>query len=168
MTGTERLGSGSLTAEQVADLLGLEPLPREGGFFRQTWKDDHSTAIYYLTTPSSPSAFHRLAHTEVTHHLGGAPSRLHLLGADGKVEAVTLGPDLVAGQIPQIVKPAGCWQARETLGAWSLVGTTMAPGFSWDVYEDPDVEALCEQWPAAADTIRRLAPAVDEPGEPRT
>ena len=42
---------------------------------------------------------------------------------------MTLGNDLAAGERPQAIVPAGHWQAAETLGDWTLVGCTVAPGF---------------------------------------
>ena len=36
------------TSEEISKILGLEPLPLEGGMWAQTLKDENSTAIYYL------------------------------------------------------------------------------------------------------------------------
>ena len=44
---------------------------------------------------------------------------------------VRLGADLAAGERPQAVVPAGAWQAAESLGDWTLVGCTVAPGFEF-------------------------------------
>jgi len=64
------------------------------------------------------------------------------------VQVVTLGNDLRNGERPQAVVPLGIWQSAETLGEWSLVGCTVAPGFSFGGFElarpgwepDPDWE----------------------------
>ena len=48
---------------------------------------------------------------------------------------VTLGDDLTAGAEPQAVVPARAWQAARTLGAWTLVGCTVAPAFDFSGFE---------------------------------
>ena len=51
------------------------------------------------------------------------------------VETIRLGPDLAAGERPQAVVPAGAWQSAESLGDWTLVGCTVAPGFRFEGFE---------------------------------
>jgi predicted cupin superfamily sugar epimerase len=51
------------------------------------------------------------------------------------VSTVSLGPDLAAGERPQAIVPTGAWQAAETLGDWTLVGCTVAPGFDFTGFE---------------------------------
>ena len=145
-----------LSAEDVIELLDLEPLPGEGGFFRQTYRDDYSTAIYYLMTPTQFSAMHRLSRTEVSHHLAGAPAHLLLMYPDRSVEEPVVGPDLSAGHRPQVVKRAGVWQGNRTLGAWTLLGTTMAPGWDWSCFELGDRAALLREWPGVTERIVEL------------
>jgi uncharacterized protein len=142
--------------ERVAELLGLEPLPGEGGLFRRTHIDAHSSAIYYLLLAPDFSALHRLSATETYHWYAGAPLRLLLLDADGRVTEPVLGPDLAAGQRPQIVVPAGTWQGSSPAGAWSLVGTTTAPPFDWAGFELGERAALTARYPEAADRITQL------------
>ena len=143
-------------AGEITELLGLQPLAHEGGLYRRTYADGHSSAIYYLLVAPDFSAMHRLDGVEVHHHYGGAPARLTLLHPDGPVERHILGMDLAAGQRPQVVVPGGTWQGMETLGAWSLFGTTMAPGYRDDVFTLGAGEELTRQWPDAAADIRRL------------
>ncbi len=52
-----------------------------------------------------------------------------------RVLSVLLGPDLAAGQRPQAVVPANAWQTARSLGAWTLVGCTVAPGFDFSAFE---------------------------------
>lgn len=140
---------------EVAEVLGLAPLPREGGLYRQTWRDAHSTAIYYLLVAPDFSAFHRLPGMEAFHWYGGDPARLTMLH-DGGVTRMVMGMDLGAGQRPQAVVPGGAWQALETLGRWSLFGTTMAPGYRDEDFELADAASLVADWPDAADDVERL------------
>ena len=142
--------------ERVAELLGLEPLPDEGGLFRRTHIDAYSSAIYFLLIAPDFSAMHRLTHTETYHWYAGSPLRLLLLGGAADVSEPVLGPDLAAGERPQIVVPAGTWQGSSSAGEWSLVGTTTAPPFDWDGFELGERSALVAGYPEAADRITAL------------
>jgi predicted cupin superfamily sugar epimerase len=142
--------------ERVAELLGLEPLPDEGGLFRRTFIDAHASAIYFLLIAPDFSALHRLTATEIYHWYAGSPLRLLLLGGAGDISEPVLGPDLAAGQRPQIVVPAGVWQGSSSTGAWSLVGTTTAPPFDWDGFELGERAALTAGYPEAAGRIAEL------------
>ncbi len=136
-----------MTAEEVALLLGLHPHP-EGGFFRETFRDPGrapgesrsergvSTAIYYLLRDGEVSAWHRVHDAaEVWHHYAGAPVELALSGDGRSVETLRLGSDLMAGERPQAVVPAGVWQTARAIGGWTLVGCTVAPGFEFTSFE---------------------------------
>ena len=141
---------------EVAEILGLEPLPEEGGLYRQTWLDEHSTAIYYLLIAPEFSAFHRLPGMEAFHYYGGAPARLTMLHPDRTVTRDVLGIDLRADQRPQVIVPGGVWQGLETLGSWTLCGTTMAPGYRAEDFAVAPAAELLDTWPAAEHDIRRL------------
>ena len=80
--------------EQLAARLGLAPLPDEGGLFRRTHADRHSSAIYYLLLAPEFSALHTLTSVEVYHWYAGAPLRVLLLSPDGTVSEPLLGPDV--------------------------------------------------------------------------
>jgi uncharacterized protein len=130
-----------LSAAEVIALLELSPHP-EGGHFRETFRDRRtvddgraaSTAIYYLLARGEHARWHRVDVAEVFHWHAGAPLELEIVdGADAK--AVRLGSDLRAGERPQAVVPAGAWQQAVSLGDWTLVGCTVAPGFSFDRFE---------------------------------
>jgi len=133
-------------------LLELKPHP-EGGHFRETFRDERehagravSTGIYFLLAAGEASRWHRIDAAEVWHFYAGAPLRL-TLSADGKAtREERLGPDLAAGERPQAVVPARCWQAARSLGAWTLVGCTVAPGFVFETFEmaPPDWEPTGE------------------------
>jgi hypothetical protein len=123
-----------LTAAEVIGLLELRQHP-EGGHFRETFRDTResdgrsvSTAIYFLLARGERSHWHRVDATEVWHYYAGAPLALSIADGSGTT-VVRLGPDLAAGERPQAAVPAGAWQAAESLGDWTLVGCTVAPGF---------------------------------------
>ena len=132
----------TLSATEVVRLLGLKPHP-EGGHFRETFRDSQtvggratSTAIYFLLARGERSHWHRIDAAEHWHHYAGAPLKLDTaLGEAGPVASVTLGPDLIAGERPQAIVPPHVWQAAESLGDWTLVGCTVAPGFEFETFE---------------------------------
>jgi predicted cupin superfamily sugar epimerase len=149
----------------VIEHLGLEPLPVEGGLFRQTWRSadgDHvvGTAILAALTdePDSFSAMHRLTVDEIWHFHLGDPIRLLLLHPDGSWTEPVLGPDVLGGHHPQLVVPAGTWMGARLAagGVFGLFGTTMAPGFHSGRYRGGEGGELEAGWPAAADRIRVL------------
>ncbi len=129
-----------MNAQDVVRRLGLAPHP-EGGWFRETFRDAPgpdgrapSTAIYYLLAAGQVSAWHRVTDAaEVWHYYAGAALALSIApSAGGPVRRVVLGADLEAGQEPQAVVPPGDWQSAVSLGDFTLVGCTVAPGFLFD------------------------------------
>lgn len=133
--------SRSLKADEIVALLGLEAHP-EGGCFVETYRQrslpgqrSESTAIYYLLREGEVSHWHRIDAVEVWHHYAGAALELSVSSQPGQVDTLLLGSDLQAGQRPQRVVEPGEWQAARSLGAWSLVGCTVAPGFEFEGFE---------------------------------
>jgi predicted cupin superfamily sugar epimerase len=128
-----------LDADGVIALLGLARHP-EGGWFRETWRDEASTTIWFLLRHGERSAWHRvIGSTEVWHHyLGDALTLCVSIDGTSVTEAV-LGPDLAAGQRPQAIVPAGAWQSAEPTTddrrGYALVGCTVAPPFRFDAFE---------------------------------
>lgn len=129
--------------DALIDALGLRPHP-EGGWFAETWREPAtrgeraaSSAIYYLLRAGEESRWHRVDATEIWHHYAGDPLEIRLARAESgsAAEPRILGMDLAAGQRPQIVVPAGWWQAARPLGTWTLVGCTVAPGFEFGGFE---------------------------------
>jgi len=136
------LSSQNLTATDVIRLLDLRPHP-EGGHFRETFRDTWlvetaraaSTAIYFLLARGERSHWHRIDAAEVFHWYAGAPLRLDMAPENGTRQRILLGNDLAAGERPQAVVPTHTWQAAESLGDWTLVGCTVAPGFEFTKFE---------------------------------
>jgi uncharacterized protein len=144
-----------LSAVEIIRLLDLKPHP-EGGHFRQTFRDSRtvdgaraaSTAIYFLLARGERSHWHKVDAVEAWHYHAGAPLALEIAaGPQGPVERVTLGPDLAAGERPQANVPAHAWQAAHSLGEWTLVGCTVAPGFEFDGFE-----LAADGWTPSANT----------------
>lgn len=131
----------ALSAAEVIRLLDLKPHP-EGGHFRETFRDARadaagraaSTAIYFLLAQGERSHWHRVDAVEVWHYYAGTPLVLEM-SEESEIRRMKLGPDIALGERPQGVVPAGHWQAAESLGAWTLVGCTVAPGFEFSKFE---------------------------------
>lgn len=146
----------TLHADDIIRILGLEALPHEGGMWVQSHRDRHSSAIYFLIREGDFSAMHRLTGSEIWHFYAGAPAQMLMLFPDGEVREPILGHDLANSQRPQIVVPPGVWQGASSTGAWSLLGTTMAPPYGDDGFELGTIDALETQFPAARERIRTL------------
>ena len=131
----------NLSATDVVRLLELKPHP-EGGHFREMFRDARkvdgkrsaSTAIYYLLQRGERSHWHRVDAAEVWHFYGGDNLLLEI-AEKGEITRLVLGSDIATGAQPQLVVPKGAWQAAQSLGAWTLVGCTVAPGFEFSGFE---------------------------------
>lgn len=172
----------TLSAEEVIRLLDLAPLPGEGGFYRETFRSTTNlpegalpdayrgdrqtlTAIYFLVTAASPSAWHILPSDEVFLWHAGAAVQMLRLPAEGPADPITLGPHLVGGQRPQAVVAGGVWQACRVADNqakdWGLLSCLVAPGFDFrdfHVATPDEVTRLTERFPDHRDEIALLAP----------
>ena len=135
----------ALSAEDIVRLLELAPHP-EGGFYRETFRDPNapggraaSTAIYFLLPGGAPSRWHRVDAAEGWHYYAGAPLEL-MIEQNGTRRSQIIGVDMNSGERPQGIVPAGAWQAARSLGTWTLVGCTVAPGFEFAHFEVIDGE----------------------------
>jgi len=162
-------------AKDIITLLGLSPLPGEGGYYVETHRSDgcipndvlssqyagdrsYATAIYYLLTPDTFSAIHRLPSDEVYHFYLGDPVEMLLLYQDGSGKTIVLGSDLEGGIRPQVVIPRGLWQGSHLClgGEWALLGTTVSPGFEFADYEEGQRDFLVGHYPEFEHLIRAL------------
>jgi uncharacterized protein len=168
----------SVTADELKTLLKLEPHPREGGWFVQTWCSEETipktalpdrypaeraagTAIYYLLEPHTFSEMHRLASDEVFHFYLGDPVEMLQLWPDGSVQIVVLGHDAAAGMHLQLPVPKGVWQGSRLVpgGKLALLGCTVSPGFDYGDYESGEREKLVREYPQAKEKIHALTHA---------
>ena len=144
-TGRSRWRSGSKPVQSADDLinrLGLAPHP-EGGYYREVYRHEDEfggrgavTTIYFLLKAGEKSKWHRVDADEIWHHYDGAPVELSIAAEEGaNVDAFILGKDIAAGEAPVRVVPAHHWQTAKSLGAWTLIGCTVAPAFDFDGFE---------------------------------
>jgi uncharacterized protein len=169
------------TAQEIIAALNLQPHPIEGGFFRETYRSagmvpveslpagydsrtgrSVGTSIYYLLTADTFSEMHRLPTEEVFHLYLGGPVQMLQLFAGGAAREVVIGADILAGQQPQVIVPAGVWQgSRLEPGVdFALMGATMAPGFDYADYEQGRHSVLAGLYPGQAELIRLLTRVV--------
>jgi predicted cupin superfamily sugar epimerase len=163
------------TATDLIEKLGLSPLSQEGGYFAEKYRSGETiqapsqagkdpgsrslyTAIYYLLTPDTKSALHRLRSDEIFHFYFGDPVEQLQLYPDGTSRLITLGPNPLAGETPQLLVPAGVWQGSRLApgGSFALMGTTVVPGFEFVDYEHGALNALLSEYPDRASLVREL------------
>ncbi|MBX9926665.1 MAG: cupin domain-containing protein [Hyphomicrobiaceae bacterium] len=129
-----------MSAADVVAFLNLAPHP-EGGHYRETFRDPHesggraaSTAIYFLLPAGVTSRWHRVDAAEVWHWYAGHALEL-TTEHNGRAQSIILGNRLLDGQRPQAIVEAGQWQRARSLGIWTLVGCTVAPGFTFNGFD---------------------------------
>ena len=164
-----------ITAEQIISLLQLEPHPQEGGYFVETYRSQEriqgsvlpdryrgarsfATAIYYLLTPHTFSAMHRLQTDEIFHFYLGDPVEMLLLGPGDSGKILVLGTDLSKGMRPQAIVERDVWQGSRLLpgGRFVLLGTTVSPGFERGDYEKGQRDPLIHSYPLFREQILAL------------
>ncbi|WP_289035090.1 cupin domain-containing protein [uncultured Roseibium sp.] len=134
--------TASLSADEIVKYLNMQPHP-EGGFYVETFRDEitdetaraASTAIYFLLPEGVTSHWHKVDAVETWHWYAGSPLELSISPDGRTVERSILGNNLVAGERPQGIVPRDGWQQARSLGAWTLVGCTVAPGFQFEGFE---------------------------------
>jgi len=157
------------SAEEIIAKLGLTKLPEEGGLYRETYRSAQQmhlpqgvrnccTAIYYLVTPDEFSSLHRVASDEIVHFYSGDPVEMLQIFDDGVSQKILLGSDVLAGQFPQVVVPAGVWQGTRLSGggAWALLGCTVSPGFELADFEAGSRTRLTARFPSLTAEIARF------------
>ena len=153
----------SPNARAIIAALRLEPLPGEGGFFRQTWRSETSSAILFLLTPADFSALHRLDREEVWHFHGGEPvEHVQLDPTSGQVRILRMGADVLVGEAPQVIVPPGIWQGARLVpraapvADFALLGCTVSPPWDDRGFTLGERAALTGAFPAQAELIRVL------------
>ncbi|HTU09262.1 MAG TPA: cupin domain-containing protein [Allosphingosinicella sp.] len=122
--------------------LRLAPHP-EGGWYRETWRAaapdggrGSATAIHFLLEQGQSSHWHRVDATELwLFHAGGALLLETAADGAGPVGTTRLGPDVLAGEVPQLVIPPGHWQAARADRGWALVSCIVSPAFQFSGFE---------------------------------
>lgn len=160
-----------MQAAEVIEKLGLMPLPEEGGYYKETFKDEgtipdsalanhagkrkYSTCIYYLITANEYSHLHALRSAEVFHFYAGDPARMIQITARGDLKEMILGPNFANHQRPQTVVQPCVWQGTKLVegGRWALFGCTVAPGFEFADFIPGNSAELIKAFPQHEELI---------------
>jgi predicted cupin superfamily sugar epimerase len=163
-----------LTAEHIRELLKMQTHPIEGGYYAETYRSSEtipqsalgaypgdrsiSTAIFYLLTPDTFSAMHRVRGDEMFHFYLGDPVEMLQLRPVGSGEVIVLGQDIASGMRLQHTVLGGVWQGSRVRkgGKYALLGTTMAPGFEYEDYDTGERRALIARYPQYSELIMSL------------
>lgn len=141
-------------AVALIEALQLQAHP-EGGFYQRVFESAQrqadgrlcSTAILFLLPAGVVSRWHRVDADELWHFHEGAPLQLLVAESSTAIVAQRLGP-VAAGQLPQRAVPAHAWQAARSLGDYTLVGCTVAPGFDFAGFRLLSADAEAQRtWP---------------------
>jgi len=137
---------------ELVEKLGLIPHP-EGGYYKETYRSDASTAIYFLLTSDMFSALHRIKQDEVWHFYKGSPLYVHVIDGEGNYIR-----RIVSADNPQVVVKGGNWFGASVVEGYSftLVGCTVAPPFTFDDFELAKRDYLMSLYPEHEDLIVRL------------
>jgi uncharacterized protein len=150
----------------------FQPIPKEGGYFFSTYHSEMmvpgaspgspprlaGSAIYFLLPPGDFSALHRLKEDEIYHYYDGSPIELLQLYPDGTGSVTICGPEFWHGQQPQVVVRHGVWQGSRPLDPqnYSLLGTTMTPGFDPSDFDLGKRDELLKAYPKFSGQIKAL------------
>ena len=163
---------GEINAADVILKFGLVSLPEEGGYFKQTYRDQNiipdgvlsdrigerssSTCIYYLVTESEFSGLHSVKSTEIFHFYAGDPVKMIQINDDGKLNEIIMGNKLSNGEVPQVIVSPHVWQGTKLLsgGSWALLGCTVSPGFEFEDFINGEREELTKKFPQHRSIIK--------------
>lgn len=164
-----------LNADELIDLLNLEPHP-EGGAFAETYRSSEEittadgrvrnigTAIYFLLREGQLSQWHRVASDELWYYHAGDPLILEVIDHHGNFTTQKLGMPASTSETdirPQRIIKAHEWQRAYTTGTFTMLSCTVHPGFSFDDFEMGAVDSLANEYPQLENEIRRN-PLADE------
>ncbi|MFP4546812.1 MAG: cupin domain-containing protein [Fidelibacterota bacterium] len=163
-----------MTPDQLINLLQLQPLDIEGGFFRRTYTSNDrlnfsnqhiGSAIYYLITPESFSTIHKIDCDEIFHFYYGDPVEMLLLHPDGTGEIKPLSNQPGANFNPQQLVPKNTWQGCRLKkgGKAALLGATVFPEFKYENFVKGDSARLLEKYPEFEAMIKALIPCWSNP-----
>lgn len=133
-------------AQELIRVLEMKPLPKESGYLALISSSAQKmlvhgkriavqSQVYYMLTQDRPINYLHWLEPDDTHILiEGGPVDYFIFHPDGKVEEITLGRDVAAGQRPVIPVPGGCWKAlRLHPGArYALMANALSPEFTPD------------------------------------
>lgn len=130
----------------------LLPHP-EGGFYKETYRSEFSTGIFYLLERSQKSSLHRIKSDEMWHFYDGDAICVVEITAEGNVKETRLDK-----KNPQYVVPANVWFGAylPADSEFAFTGCTVAPAFHFKDFELADKAKLVKEFPLAKEIIEKL------------
>lgn len=138
--------------EELIQTHHLLPHP-EGGFYKETYRSEFSTGIFYLLIKGQKSSFHRIKSDEMWHFYGGNSLVVVEITAEGLIKETRLDKNNV-----QYVVGAGIWfGAYLPEGSeYAFVGCTVAPAFHFEDFEMGKKDVLLATYPRCSLMIDKL------------
>jgi len=118
--------------DKIIKKLQMMPHP-EGGHFKESYRDNNISLIYYLLKKNEKSHWHRLKKNEILHFYDGDPLIVNLSKDGINTEQKILNNH--EDQLSHLVVKRGTWFSMETKGEFSLIGCTVAPAFDYTDFE---------------------------------
>ncbi|UDQ99245.1 cupin domain-containing protein [Lentisphaerota bacterium WC36G] len=159
----------SSIAEKIIEKLELKPLTIEGGYFNEIYRSETKivdegrtagTSIYYLLKNNQVSSWHKVESDEIWYYHSGCSAKQLLIFEDGSIEERIIGNDILNGEIPQSIIPAGTWQATKLIQHnkydFGLFGAAVFPCFEYEDFTGATVNKICELFPQHQNVIRDL------------
>jgi uncharacterized protein len=162
------------SANYFISKLGLEP-HIEGGYYKEIYRNSFeipndeypmsfdgrralSSTIYFLLESGQVSKFHKLKFDEIWFYHHGCPILIHIIDEKGEYQTATLGLNLIAGEKPQVLLPAGVIFGAEPLeeNSFSLVSCMVSPGFDYRDFALFSQENLSLLYPKHTEIIKKL------------
>lgn len=157
-----------MEANNLIEYFKMQKHP-EGGAFLETYRSglqtnfpgfegqrNSATAIYFLLQAGEISAFHRIKSDETWHFYLGESLEVVEIDLKGKLIRTKIGRDFINGENLQYTVKAGHWFASHSLGTFSFVGCTVAPGFDFNDFEMANGDKLKEQYPKHSEVISKF------------
>lgn len=163
-----------LNRETIITKLSMIKHP-EGGYFAKTYQSPISingstigldaseqrplsTSIYFLLYDNEVSHFHRLKSDEMWYYQGGETLIVAIIDEKGNLIEQKLGLDLMSGEVPQLMVPAGSIFGSyvESGSGTSLVGCMVSFGFDFEDFELFEREELLSLYTNHSEIIKKL------------
>jgi predicted cupin superfamily sugar epimerase len=166
-----------LSVKDIVKKLDLQPHP-EGGYYKETYRSEDiirdtilgnefngsrnlCTGIYYLLESDDFSALHKINQDEMWHFYLGEAIELTMISEVGELSMVTIGNNVLNGEVLQFVVPKRYWFGARLLKAnsFALVGCTVSPGFDFNDFKLGEREELLYKFPQHDEIIESLTRA---------
>ena len=118
--------------DEIIKELQMKPHP-EGGHFKESYRDNNISLIYYLLKKNEKSHWHRLKKNEVLHFYDGDPLTVYSSKNGVTIEKTILNNN--KNELSHLVIKSGTWFSMKSKGEYSLIGCTVAPPFEYDDFE---------------------------------